>query len=139
MAEAARRALPPLGPPRLGFLSRFAIGVVTGTLLATVLVLPFASDKKWGGFVLLVGSVVGFLFSVVASLVCAILVSALEKKTIGRAMICGASVALIASIAVPAIWFVGAVLPIAMLCGGSVIGLVIGVADELSRKPQTRS
>lgn len=136
-AEAARRARPPLGPPRLGFLSRFMIGLVTGILLTMVVVMPFAYDKSdWGGYVVVIGAVVGFPFAFVASLVCAILVSALERKTIGRAMICGASVAVVGSVAVPPLWFLGAVIPIAMLCGGSAIGFAIGVADELSRKPQ---
>lgn len=137
MEEDARRALPPLGPPTLGFFSRVAIGFLTGLVLTTLVVLPFTTNDASGfaGYFILFGGGAGIIISFIASLVCATLVSALEKKATWIATLCGASGALLGFSVVPAIWFLGN--PIVMLLGGSAIGFAVGVADEMSRKPES--
>ena len=133
--EEARRALPPLGPPRLGFFSRFAIGLLTGLLLTTAMVLPFATDKSgWGGLVVLFGGGGGILISFITSFVCALLVTLLEEKTIWSAILYGLLGAIVSRLAMPEIWFVTG--PIVLGIGGTAIGLAIGTADQWSRRPE---
>ena len=134
-AEEALRARPQLGPPTLGFFSRFGIGLITGLLLTTLLILPFATDKSgWGGMVVLFGGGTAIIISFIASFVCALLVSVLDEKTIWSAILCGLLGAIVGRLVMPEMWIVTS--PIAMLIGGSAIGFAIGAADQWSRKPE---
>ena len=135
LAEEARRALPPLGPSRLGFFSRFGIGFATGLILTAAFALPLAAaDQKNGALIAVIVGVVGILISLVVSLVCAILATTVGEKTIGYAMIWGALGAAVVIIALPILWLAK---PVIVVVGGIAIGFSIGTADQMSRQRET--
>ena len=133
LAEEARRAVPPLGPPRLGFFARFGIGFVAGIIVTAIIILPFVTaDAKSGALVLAFGGGIGVIISLIASLVCAALITAVAKKTVWLATICGTAGGAVGGMVIPALLHVAT--PIVVLAGGAAMGLAIGVADQSSRE-----
>jgi hypothetical protein len=136
LEEEARRALPPLGPPRLGFFSRFGIGFLAGIIVTVILVMPaVAPDPSGLGAVfLIVGGGLGVIISFIASLVCATLVTATSQKAIWVAMICGIVGTTLGALIIPLVFHEGT--PMVVYIGGAGMGLAVGIADQASRQPE---
>jgi hypothetical protein len=138
LADEARRALPPLGPPTLGFFSRLAIGFVAGLMLTAAIAMPLAlADHKNGPLIAVIVGGAGLIISLITSLVCAALVTAVSQKTIGHAMLWGTVGATLGLLVVPAMTWVAK--PMIVLLSGAFIGFVVGTADQLSREREAGS
>jgi hypothetical protein len=130
-----------MGPSTLGFFSRFAIALLTSgavTVLACASVFG-TSSEGWGGMAWLLLGGPALIASVLASLCYALIQSMRSRHSFGTSLGIGAASApaaialmfafnrdlgLVAMMAAPA-----------YLAGGVIMGLIVGGAEEASRKP----
>jgi hypothetical protein len=125
----------PLGPPTLGFGRRFGLCLIPA-LAATVLFsfhVAAASMPGWGFLGVLLFGGGALLAALASSLFCALIVSLVPWRNVVVASASGASSAALGVMLVPwlADYWTGCVVL------GAIAGVIVGIADEASRRPQS--